>query len=107
MRGDHFLVGLFFGLVAPAIGFLLYALLITGLVRSAISFRSFIWAMVFGMKRNIAPALSISLFADVGLFFLLDRLDKQRAMRGVIAAMFIHGIIIVIFIGLWGKELLS
>ena len=106
MRVDHFLVGLLLGLIAPAIGFLLYCLLITGLVRSDMSLRYFVMDMIFGLKRNLAPVLSISLFADVGLFFLLDRSSLYKAMRGVIAAMFLYGILIVVFIVLWGRELL-
>jgi hypothetical protein len=107
MRGDHPLVGFVLGLLAPALGLVIYALLITGSVRTDMSFRYFLMDMVFGLKRNIAPALSISLFADVALFFFLDRSDRHRAMRGVIAAMFTYGIVIVVFIALWGRELLS
>jgi hypothetical protein len=107
MRGDHVLVGFVLGLIAPAIGLLIYALLITGSVRTDLSLRYFLMDMVFGLKRNIAPSLSISLFADVGLFFLFDRSDRHKAMRGVIAAMLVYGIVIVVFIGLWGRVLLS
>jgi hypothetical protein len=107
MRGDHFVIGLLLGLLAPALGLLLYGLLITGVVRSDLTLRYFLFDMIFGLKRNLAPALSISLFADVGLFFLLDRWSLQRTMRGAIAAMLLYGIVIVVFIILWGRELLS
>lgn len=107
MRRDHVWIGLAAGLIAPAIGFLIYCLFITQFIRRDMSLQYFMFDMVFGLKRNLAPALSLSLFADVGLFFLFDRRDMQKAMRGVIGAMFLYGIVIVIFIALWGKELLS
>jgi hypothetical protein len=107
MRGDKLWVGLALGLVAPAIGFLIYCLLITQLIRREMTLSYFMFDMVMGLRRNLAPALSLSLFADVGLFFLLDRRDMHRAMRGVIGAMLFYGVLIVIAIILWGRELLS
>lgn len=107
MRADRFAIGVILGLLAPAVGFLLYSLLIVGVVRTDLTLRYFIVDMILGLKRNLAPALSLSLFADVGLFFWFDRRDQHKAMRGVIAAMFLWGIVIVTFIALWGAALLS
>jgi len=39
--------------------------------------------------------VSLSLVADAFLFFLLERLDMLRAMRGVILAMLLYGLYIV------------
>ena len=50
MRGDSLAVGLLLGLLAPAIGLLLYALLIVSSVRSEMTLRYFLEEMIFGMK---------------------------------------------------------
>jgi hypothetical protein len=104
MGADRFWVGLLGGLVAPVIGMLLYALIITTSVWTELSVWDFLRTTVFGMKSNIAPAVSISLFANVGLFFLFDRRRMFKAMRGILASMFIYGIVILVLLIQWGRE---
>ena len=45
-----------------------------------------------------APVLSLSLLANLALFFLLDRWDLYKAMRGVILATMIYGLLIVLLL---------
>lgn len=104
MGADRFWIGLLAGLVAPVFGMLLYALIITTSVWTELSVWDFLRTTIFGMKSNIAPAVSISLFANVGLFFLFDRRRMFKAMRGILASMFIYGIVILVLLIQWGRE---
>jgi len=103
MRGDHVWAGFLAGLAAPIIGLYLYAVIVTLSAWRQLSALDFLRTTILGVRSNIAPVLSISLFASVGLFFLLDRRGMHRAMRGVIASMFIYGIAILIALFQWGK----
>jgi hypothetical protein len=104
MAVDRSWVGLLLGLVAPVIGLYLYALIITTSVWTDLTAVQFLKTTIFGVKANIAPAISISLFATVGLFFLFDRKRMFKAMRGVLASMFVYGIVILVLLIQWGRE---
>ena len=103
MRGDHLWAGLLAGMVAPLAGLYLYAVIITLTTWRQLSALDFLRSTILGVKSNIAPVLSISLFASVGLFFLLDRRGMHKAMRGVLASIFIYGIVILIALFKWGR----
>jgi hypothetical protein len=98
MRLDRYWFGLVTGLVAPVIGLWLYALLITTSILRQLTAMEFLRGTIFGIKSNLAPAVSISLFASVGLFFLYDRKDMHKAMRGIVASLFVYGIVIVVLL---------
>jgi hypothetical protein len=103
MRGDTLALGFVLGLFVPFIGFFAYCLFIVTILRPELELGFFLRGMIFGIKSNIAPALSLSLLADAGLFFWFDRRRWLKAMRGVISAMFVHGVLIIVFLVLWGK----
>ncbi|MFT3885969.1 MAG: hypothetical protein QM724_11225 [Flavobacteriales bacterium] len=104
MRPDRFWYGLSAGLVAPVLGLWLYGVLVTTAVWRQMTAVEFLRTTILGVKSNIAPALSISLFASVGLFFLFDRKDRHKAMRGVIASLFIYGVVILVLLIRWGSD---
>lgn len=97
-RGDSRWVGLLLGLVAPILGFFAYGLIYTGWIRPHLDLDYYIHDLFLGTRRYQAPILSLSLIAEVPVFFLLDRLGWQHAMRGLITAMFLYGIAIVVLI---------
>jgi len=88
-------IGLVCGLLAPAIGFLAYGLLYVNLIRPHNDLGWFVQDLFLGTRRYQAPVLSLSLLADVPLFFWFDRKGRVEAMRGVLMAVFIHGAVIV------------
>ena len=96
MRNDSFRTGVILGLLAPVLGFVLYGLMYTNVIRPQLTFRYFVTDIFIGTSQYRAPILSLSLIADAFLFFWLDRTDKHQAMRGVIAAMLAYGVVIVI-----------
>jgi len=104
MRADSVPFGFVLGLLMPLIGLLGYSVFIVTVLRPEMELGFFLRGMVFGIKGNIAPALSLSLIADAALFFWLDRKRMLKAMRGVISAMFVHGVLIIVFLVLWGRE---
>lgn len=96
MRFDRQSTGLIAGLVAPVIGFFLYGLIHTGLIRPHLHLHDYIFDLFLGTREYQPKILSLSLIANVPLFFWFDRMGWHRAMRGVIASMFIYGIVIVV-----------
>jgi hypothetical protein len=83
-------------MVVPVLGFFAYALIYTNIIRPFMDMETFVHELFLGTRRFQAPILSLSLLANLGLFFLLDRFDKPKAMRGVILATFIYGAAIVV-----------
>ncbi|HMN06722.1 MAG TPA: hypothetical protein PKD45_13455 [Flavobacteriales bacterium] len=104
MRFDQVRYGFLLGLVVPALGVLGYATLIATSLRPELELGFVIKHMLFGIKGNIAPTLSLSLLADVVLFFYLDRKRMLKAMRGVVGAMLAYGAVIVLLLLLWGRS---
>ncbi|HMQ76017.1 MAG: hypothetical protein IPM49_17690 [Flavobacteriales bacterium] len=88
-------VGLVSGLLAPAVGFLAYGLIYVNVIRPHNDLGWFVHDLFLGTRRYQAPVLSLSLLADVPLFFWFDRTGRVEAMRGVLMALFIHGAVIV------------
>lgn len=86
---NQFLAGFAGGLLAPLLGFYLYYISF---------FRQMdIIAFFYALQNNntLAAAISLSLLANLALFFILDRFGKLRAEQGVIAATFIYGFYIL------------
>lgn len=104
MRFDNNRFGFLLGMLIPALGVLGYALLISTVMRPGLELGFVIKRMLFGLRGNIAPTLSLSLLADVVLFFYFDRKRMLKAMRGVIAAMLTYGAVIVLLLLLWGRN---
>ena len=96
MPSDSLRLGLIVGLLFPVLGFLGYAgLYVTG-IRPHLDFAYFVNDLFFGTQRYRSPILSLSLVANLAPFFWFDRTDMHQAMRGVIMASFIYGVVIVV-----------
>ncbi|MBP8822947.1 MAG: hypothetical protein KBH07_04845 [Flavobacteriales bacterium] len=104
MRFDQVWFGYVLGLVAPLAGLLGYSAFAVTVLRPELELDFLLRNMLFGIRGNIAPALSLSLLADVVLFFALDRGRMLKAMRGVIGAMLTYGAVIVLLLLLWGRD---
>jgi hypothetical protein len=96
MRLDSVAAGVLLGLLAPVLGFFLYGWIHTTLVRPHLDMAFFIHDLFLGTREFQAPILSLSLIANLGLFFLLDRFSLYKAMRGVLTATFIYAVAIVV-----------
>jgi hypothetical protein len=104
MRFDTLRSGLLAGLVAPLLGLLLYAVFVVTVLRPELELGFLLGRMLFGIRGNIAPVLSLSLLADVALFFAFDQRRMLKAMRGVVGAMLVYGGAIVLLLLLWGRS---
>ncbi len=97
MHADRFSTGFILGMIAPVLGFFGYAGIYVTTIRPQYDLHWFVNDLFLGTREFRAPVLSLSLIADAVLFFLLDRYDLYKAMRGVIGAMLVYGVVIVIF----------
>ncbi len=95
MRADTFRLGFIAGMLAPVIGFFMYASMYVNVIRPYRTMHWFIFDMFLNTLKYQSSVLSLSLIADAFLFFWFDRKNKQKAMRGVIAAMMVYGLVIV------------
>ncbi len=98
MRWDSTTTGLVVGLLMPVAGFFLYGLIHITWVRPVMDLHGFVHDLFFGTRDNQAPIISLSLIANLAPFFLFDRRDMHKAMRGVITATLVYGIAIVVLI---------
>ncbi|MBX2978674.1 MAG: hypothetical protein KF905_05205 [Flavobacteriales bacterium] len=96
MRWDSLIVGLVLGLITPVLGFFIYGAIHVNIIRPHLDLPYFIHDLFLGTRVYQAPILSLSLLANLPLFFLLDRYVLYKAMRGVITATFIYGVVIVV-----------
>jgi hypothetical protein len=96
MRLDSFPAGLVMGLLVPVLGFFIYGVIHTTLIRPHLDLQYFIHDLFLGTRQFQAPILSLSLIANLGIFLLLNRLDMPEAMRGVLTATFLYGVVIVV-----------
>ena len=104
MRFDNYRTGFLLGLVVPAVGLLAYCTFAVTVLRPDLELDFLLRRMLFGIRGNIAPTISLSLLADVALFFALDRRRMLKAMRGVVGAMLAYGAVIVLLLLLWGRD---
>ena len=86
---DKFITGFIGGIIAPVVGFYLYYIALfrqmdlSGFYNTLVS------------NNTLAAAISLSLLANLALFFVFDKFGKLNGSRGVIAATFIYGFYIV------------
>lgn len=95
MRWDSQAAGIATGLLVPVLGFYLYGLVHIHFVRPHMDLHYFVHDLFLGTRRFQAPILSLSLIANLPLFFLFDRVRMYKAMRGVVAATLLYGVVIV------------
>ena len=96
MWSDHLRTGIITGLLAPVLGFLAYGLIYVTGIHPGHDLRWFVNDLFLGTPQFQSKILSLSLIADVPLFFWFDRRGWTLAMRGVIGAMLLYGIVIVV-----------
>ncbi len=96
MRWDSVLAGIVLGLLVPILGFFIYGFIYTTWVRPHLDLPYFIRDIFLGTRQFQAPILSLSLIANLGIFFLFNRYQMANAMRGVLIATFIYGLVIVV-----------
>ena len=89
IKKDSKLTGLFSGLIAPFIGFYFYYLLSFRYM----SFRAYVdRIMEFGLLSGV---ISLSIIANLVLFFWFLRIKADNSAYGVIGATFLYGLVIV------------
>ena len=87
---DHFLTGFISGLIAPVFGFWIYYLISFRYM----SFQSYVTRLTeLGLEAGV---ISLSLIANLIVFFYFIRTKTDRSARGVIGATFLYGLLIVI-----------
>ena len=96
MRSDSMWPGVILGLIVPIGGFLFYATMYVTAIRPQHELSYFINDLFLGTRQYQAPVLSLSLLANLALFFIFDHFGKHKAMRGVILATLIYGVAIVV-----------
>ena len=95
MSWDSRLTGFILGVLAPVLGFLAYAGIYVTAIRPHHDLAWFVNDLFLGTPEYRPRVVSLTLIADAALFFLFDRKDMHRAMRGVILAMMVYGLYIV------------
>ena len=98
MRSDSQRLGVVLGLLVPVLGFFGYAAIYVTGIRPHLDLNYFIHDLFLGTRQYQAPILTLSLIANLALFFLFDRLGRPKAMRGVITATFVYALVIVILL---------
>lgn len=96
MPSDSVRLGVILGLLAPVLGFFGYAAIYVTGIRPHLDLAWFVNDLFIGTRRYQAPVLSLSLIANLALFFWFDRVDRPLAMRGVIGATFVYAVAIVV-----------
>ena len=79
MRWDSLGAGVLMGLLAPLLGFFGYAAIYVGAIRPHLALDFFIHDLFLGAREYQAPVLTLSLFANLALFFTL-RWVQQSSM---------------------------
>jgi hypothetical protein len=95
MRWDSVPVGFVLGMLAPVLGFFAYGGMYVTAIKPWYDINWFVNDLFLGTSEFRTRIISISLIADAFLFFLFDRMDRHKTMRGVILAMLIYGLYIV------------
>lgn len=98
MRSDSQALGFMLGLFVPVLGFLGYAGIYVTSIRPHLDLPYFVHDLFLGTREYQAPVLTLALIANLALFFLFDRLEKPKAMRGVITATFVYAFVIVLLL---------
>jgi hypothetical protein len=90
---DHKLLGVVLGLLGPFLGFLLYGLYYSWEFNSTLS--HFINNVFLGTKSYQSPIISLSLIADLGIFFLALKWKLNTTAKGVVYALLIYVPIVI------------
>ena len=98
MRSDSLPYGVVLGLLAPVLGFFAYATIYVTSIRPHLDLPFFISDLFLGTREYQGPVLSLSLLANLALFFWFDRTDRYKSMRGVIGATFLYAAVIVMLL---------
>lgn len=96
MRSDSQALGVITGLLAPVAGFFLYGVIYVTSIRPYLELKEFVYDLFLGTRLYQSPILSLALIANLPLFFYYDHRDMHKAMRGVILASLIYGVVIVV-----------
>ncbi|MCY7409774.1 MAG: hypothetical protein LH473_05835 [Chitinophagales bacterium] len=89
---DNIYMGAFLGLVFPVVGFLLYYLLMFFDTMSLSTY----WDFLF-REGNISAALSLSIIANLAIFFYFINSSMYEASKGIVGATIFYGLFIIIF----------
>ena len=90
IKKNHFLTGFISGLLAPLLGFCIYYLISFRYM----GFRSYVSRLTeFGL---VSGVISLSLIANLVVFFYFIKVKADSSARGVIGATFLYGLLIVI-----------
>lgn len=89
MKGDHFILGLLLGLIAPLFGFYFYYLLFFHYM----GFQSFYNHV--SQSGKLISVLSIGVILNLVLFFIFYQLGKDRSVKGIVGATFIYAFIVL------------
>lgn len=95
MRLDDVRIGVLLGLLAPVAGFFIYGWFHTSWLRPHLDMHYYVHEIFLGTQQYRSPILSLSLIAEIPLFFWLDRRGDYKAMRGVLLAMFAYAVAVV------------
>jgi hypothetical protein len=90
-KWDNIWLGLIFGIITPVIVMLIYY----QYSYSAISLSYFVERMV--LNHLEAKLISVATVGNLGVFYLLLKLNADRAAKGVVVSMFLYGVVIVYF----------
>lgn len=85
--------GLILGLLAPVIGFLLYGLFYSWEFNTTL--HHFITQVFLGTKSYQSPIISLSLIADLGVFFLALKIKCNKMAQGVVYALMAYAPIVI------------
>lgn len=80
--------GIIVGVIAPFFGFLIYGLYYTWEFQQPMSY--FIKTVFLGTKSYQSPIISLSLLADLAVFFFFLRKNWNKAAKGVVFALLMY-----------------
>lgn len=86
-------IGLLIGVLAPVLGFLLYGLFYSWEFNTSLSY--FTNNVFLGTKSYQSPIISLSLIADLGVFFLMLKVKCNKAAQGVVYALMLYTPVVI------------
>lgn len=92
-KNDKKIYGVIAGLLAPVIGFLLYGLFYSWEFNTTLAY--FVEHVFFGTKSYQSPIISISLIADLGVFFLVLKYQYYKVAKGIVYALLMYAPLVI------------
>lgn len=86
-------IGLLIGVLAPVLGFLLYGLFYSWEFNTSLSY--FINTVFLGTKSYQSPIISLSLIADLGVFFLALKVKCNKTAQGIVYALMLYAPVVI------------